>query len=118
MNLKIRIFCFVIASILFVVTGGSVLSVHLAQGYNGSIDADGKMKYTGKVFKTLYAVGSKSEREAVMIRMEEGEFLLRRLGDNPFENESISDLVGKDIECEGQRTETTLIITDCKVIEP
>ncbi len=87
---------------------------HLPKGYNGSIDADNQMRYTGKVFKKLYAPCSKSEREAVMIKTEEGEFLLRRLGSNSFEGETLNDWVGKDVQCEGQRTDTTLIITHCE----
>lgn len=72
------------------------------------------MKYTGKVFKKLYAPGSKSEREAIMIKTEEGEFLLRRLGGNPFRDDSLNSLVGKTIQCEGHRTDVTLIITHCE----
>ena len=69
------------------------------------------MKYTGKVLKKTYAPGSKSEREAIMIKTEEGEFLLRRSNGNPFYDEILNNLVGKTIQCSGKRTDLTLIIT-------
>jgi hypothetical protein len=70
------------------------------------------MKYEGKVSKKLYAPGSKSEHEAVMINLDEGEFLLKRVGGNPFVDPVLESLVGKTIRCEGTLKETSLFITD------
>ncbi len=55
----------------------------------------------GTVTRRPYAVGSKSEHEAVMLVTDEGEFRLQRKGGNPFHDASLEQLVGKRIEAEG-----------------
>ncbi len=75
------------------------------------------MKFTGTVTKKLYAPGSKSEHDAVMIRIKEGEFLLKRVGGNPFLDPVLESLVGKTISCEGTLRETSLFITDWEEME-
>jgi hypothetical protein len=60
------------------------------------------MRLEGTVVRKPFAVGSKSEREAVMLVTAEGrEYVLRRLGGNPFHDEELEALVGKRIACEG-----------------
>ncbi len=70
---------------------------------------------TGKVIKRLYAPGSKSERDAVMLATPEGEFLLRREGGNPFRDEALEALVGKTIRCRGRRTSQSVIMDDWEI---
>jgi hypothetical protein len=68
---------------------------------------------TGRVIKHLAAKGSKSERQAVFLETDnEGSFLLRRRGGNPFFDPILQKLVGKTIHCKGILTEHTLIISD------
>jgi hypothetical protein len=55
----------------------------------------------GTVTRRPYAVGSKSEHEAVMLVTDEGEFRLQRKGGNPFADPELERLVGKRIEAEG-----------------
>ncbi len=55
----------------------------------------------GTVTRRPYAMGSKSEHEAVMLVTDDGEFRLRRKGGNPFSDPSLDRLVGKHIEAEG-----------------
>ncbi len=75
------------------------------------------MKFEGEVYKRLYAPGSKSERPAVMIRLKQGEFLLQRVGGNPFRDDVLESLVGKTIRCEGTLRETALHMTDWEEVE-
>jgi hypothetical protein len=69
------------------------------------------MKVTGHVIKKLFAAGSKSEREAVILVTDKGEYVLRRKGGNPFFDEELENLVGKTIKCEGDLTGYTFIMT-------
>lgn len=55
----------------------------------------------GRVTRRPYAVGSKSEHEAVMLVTDEGEFRLTRRGGNPFSDPELDRLVGKYLEAEG-----------------
>jgi hypothetical protein len=59
------------------------------------------MRLEGQVVKKPFAVGSKSEHEAVMLVTAEGEYVLRRQGGNPFRDPTLDVLVGKSITCEG-----------------
>jgi len=71
----------------------------------------------GEVFRRLYAVGSKSEHEAVMIRTSEGEFLLRRAGGNAFQDSILDQLVGTRIKGTGRRLETVVILDQWEVLQ-
>jgi hypothetical protein len=70
------------------------------------------MQFTGRVIKRIFAQGSKSEREAILLVNKEGEHLLRRRGGNPFYDPALEELVGKTIRAEGDFTGTTMIISD------
>ena len=69
------------------------------------------MQLKGRVTKKLYAAGSKSEREAVMLVTTDGEYVLRRKGGNPFFDEELEKLVGKEIRCDGDLTGYTFIMS-------
>ena len=64
----------------------------------------------GEVFRKLYAPGSKSERVAVMLKVGDEELLLRRAGGNPFQDDVLEGLVGKQIRARGQRIDVGLIM--------
>ena len=70
------------------------------------------MNVRGKVIRTKIASGSKSEREAVVISTDEGEFVLRRGGTNPFVDPELDKLVGKHLQCEGTLHGQYLIMTN------
>lgn len=59
------------------------------------------MKLRGHVRKRLLYTGTKSEHEGLVLLTPEGEFKLRRQGGNPFWDEKIASLEGKEIEGEG-----------------
>lgn len=69
------------------------------------------MKTHGAVVKKPIAAGSKSARDAVMLVTDEGEFVLRRQGGNPFFDPELERLVGKQIECDGQLHGYTFIMS-------
>jgi hypothetical protein len=70
------------------------------------------MQLTGHVTRKLFAAGSKSEREAVILVTDGGEFVLRRKGGNPFSDAALESLVGKRICCEGDLTGYTFLMTE------
>lgn len=69
------------------------------------------MQFTGHVIKKPFATGSKSARDAVLLATDQGEYVLRRQGGNPFHDESLEQLVGKQIVAEGVLTGYTLLLT-------
>ena len=69
------------------------------------------MKLKGTVIIKPFGKGSKSEHDAIWFKTENGEYLLRELGANPFNNEKLHALVGKELTLEG-------IIEDNKFLLP
>ncbi|HEV7689417.1 MAG TPA: hypothetical protein VGO52_01270 [Hyphomonadaceae bacterium] len=65
----------------------------------------------GRVVTKPYALGSKSEREAVILQSKDGEYLLRRAGGNAMRDRQLLDLVGKTICVEGEVRDDLLIMT-------
>jgi hypothetical protein len=62
------------------------------------------------VVRRLVAAGSKSEREAVVLQTDQGDYILRRTGGNPFADPELDALVGKRISAEGRELGQTLVI--------
>ena len=75
------------------------------------------MRYRGEVLRHTVARGSKSERRAVTLRTERGEFVLRREDGHPFRDPVLDDLVGKTIECEGTVDDHLLIMSSWRVVD-
>jgi hypothetical protein len=69
------------------------------------------MTFKGTVIKKPFALGSKSEHDAVCLVSDRGEFVLRRRGGNPFSDPELEKLVGKQIRCDGDIAGYTLIIS-------
>lgn len=61
-----------------------------------------QVKLTGKVTTGIFSKGSKSEHEAVYLETEQGSFILRISGGNPFENPVLKKLAGKMIKAKGR----------------
>ena len=68
--------------------------------------------YRGLVIRRVVAVGSKSERDAVVLVTDDGEYVLRRRGANPFVDPELDALVGKTVRCTGELRGSTLIASD------
>lgn len=67
---------------------------------------------SGSVTRDDYAVGSKSERAAVMLDAGDARYVLRRQGANPFEDHGLDDLVGHTVEVTGIIHGHTFLVTD------
>jgi hypothetical protein len=74
------------------------------------------MKLKGKVAKKLLYAGTKSEHEGLVLVTAEGEFKLQRKGGNPFWDETLAELDGKEIEVEGTARETRFIMSRWTVL--
>ncbi len=74
------------------------------------------MKIQGHVIKKNLYTGSKSEHEGLVLVTPQGEYKLRRQGGNPFSDEDLTPLEGKEIECEGLLRGNQFIMTRWSVI--
>ena len=74
------------------------------------------MKLKGKVAKKLLYAGTKSEHEGLVLVTAEGEFKLLRKGGNPFWDDTLAELEGKEIEAEGTLRETRFAISRWAVL--
>ena len=74
------------------------------------------MNIRGHVIKKKLYAGTKSEHEGLALVTPEGEFKLRRQGGNPFWDEELAPLEGKEIECEGLLRGNQLIMARWNVI--
>ena len=75
------------------------------------------MELIGCVVKKLYAAGTKSEREAVMLETAEGVYVLRRVGGNAFQDPTLNLLVGSRICAKGDLHASTFMMTDWHAIK-
>jgi hypothetical protein len=75
------------------------------------------MKIRGRVIKKQLYVGTKSEHEGLMLVTSEGEYKLRRRGGNPFWDEALASLEGKEIECEGLLRGNQVIMSWWNIIQ-
>jgi hypothetical protein len=69
------------------------------------------MKFQGKVVRHPFAIGSKSEHQAVALLTSEGPLKLRRAGGNPFVDPELEKLVGREIDCDGEMHQGQLLMT-------
>jgi hypothetical protein len=76
------------------------------------------MKFEGQVVKRPFAVGSKSEHEAVVLVTEQGDYVLRRPGGNAFRDPELDRLIGKTIAGEGTVHGYLLILSDWHELPP
>lgn len=74
------------------------------------------MDLTGHVVKKLFGTGSKSERQAVVLRTGDGEYVLRRQGGLAYDDPDLEKLVGKRLRCRGTLSGYTFLMTDCTQI--
>lgn len=72
---------------------------------------------SGKVFKSEFASGSKSEHEAVFLNTDKGRFTLRRMGGNAFYDADLENLVGKTIQARGEVTGSTFLMCDWEELD-
>jgi hypothetical protein len=77
------------------------------------------VRMRGRVARRTYAAGSKSERPAMMIITEDGaEYLLRRVGANPYADPELDTLDGALIEATGRLYRDVLLVEQYRLIDP
>jgi hypothetical protein len=76
------------------------------------------MHFSGRVTRTRVSEGSKSERDAIVVTVPEGRFILRRRGGNAFYDPELEHLVDHEVEGEGAVVGQTLIATELAVRKP
>ena len=76
-----------------------------------------KGRWRGKVVRKRVAAGSKSDRTAVVLinDSDSKEYILRRLGGNPFRDSKLDKLVGHELYCEGDLRGQTLILRNYRI---
>jgi hypothetical protein len=74
------------------------------------------MELTGQLVKKPFGAGSKSEREAIVLRTREGDYVLRRQGGLAYGDPDLEKLVGKFLRCSGPLSGYTFLMTDCTTI--
>lgn len=72
--------------------------------------------FSGRVIRKRVSPGSKSDRQAVVLVSDKGEFVLRRKGGHPFTDDILDQLVGKQIDGEGHLHGYTFIMSNWKEI--
>ena len=74
-------------------------------------------RFEGRVVKKRVAQGSKRDHLAVVLETGAGSLVLRRQGGNPFWDEELAPLEGRQIECDGLLRGSQLIMTRWRVLD-
>ncbi len=72
------------------------------------------VELTGKVVIKKFGADSKSEHNAVYLETEQGEYVLRKVGGNPFYDASLHKLEGKTVTAKGVISDYLFLATDIK----
>ena len=75
------------------------------------------MDARGRVIKKKVAASSKSERDAVLVQTDRGEYILRRVGGHPFHDPVLEELVGKYVRFRGTLHGSTLVFKDYDIAD-
>ena len=73
-----------------------------------------EVQLSGKVVIKKIAKGSKSERDAVLLQTDDKEYVLRKLGGNPFHDTSLESLAGKSITATGIADRNLFLVKEIK----
>ena len=71
------------------------------------------MQLTGLVVKKSFGAGSKSERQAIVLRTADGDYVLRREGGPAYGDPDLDKLIGKRLRCRGTVSGYTFFMTGC-----
>jgi hypothetical protein len=75
------------------------------------------MTIEGKIFLRIFSRGSKSEYNAVYIETPEGNFVLRKKGENPRKNPVLEKMEGKRVKAEGILKDYLFLATNIHEID-
>ena len=77
------------------------------------------MEKTGQIIRRRIAIGTKSERDAVILSTSDGDYILRRTGKNPYSDPDLEKLIGKTVRSTGEMTIAgTFLAQQITPIEP
>jgi hypothetical protein len=69
------------------------------------------MTIKGRIRRGMFGYGSKSEHNSLYLETDQGRFLLRKKGENPFQESSLANLEGKMVTVVGT-LDAYLLIAD------
>lgn len=75
------------------------------------------MELRGRVTSKVLHKGTKSEHKGLVLMSLEGEFKLRRRGGNPFQDEILASLEGREIKGEGIVKKNQFIMSAWEVVD-
>jgi len=75
------------------------------------------MEIKGHVIRKTVSETSKSEHNAVCIRIEDKTYMIRERGKNAFNNPELEALVGKEIKASGDIVGNVFFVRDYTVID-
>ena len=70
------------------------------------------MKLTGKIVVKPFATGSKSDRLAVFLSTENGEYVLQEKNANPFESSKLEEMEGQTVIVDGELNDYLLLANE------
>ena len=73
--------------------------------------------FRGRIIQGPYGKGSKSEHDAVFIETADMRYILRRKTDSVFDDTTIKQYVGHEVECDGFLVGTTLLVERIEVVD-
>jgi hypothetical protein len=71
----------------------------------------------GKLVKKKFGEGSKSEHDAICLETDEGSFVLRRKGGNPFNDPELHKLIGENVAATGIISDSLFLANEVKKIK-
>jgi len=74
------------------------------------------MTVSGRVVRKRFGAGSKSDRMAVFLATDQGEYVLRRMGGLAYADPDLENLVGKRLRCTGTLSGYTFLMKHCEEI--
>ncbi len=83
-------------------------------GSKKNIKAAKEVEFIGKVYLKKTSTGSKSERIGVYLKTDSGDFALRKLGGNPFNDDGLNQLEGKTVAAKGVLDNNLLLAKEIK----
>jgi hypothetical protein len=75
------------------------------------------MKIEGEVFKKTVGKKSKTEYDAICIKIGRQSYVLRQPGQSPFKNTKLEDLVGKKIIADGELVKDIFFVNEWEEID-
>jgi len=73
------------------------------------------MEWRGTVKRKLIRRGTKSEHQALVLVTPEAEYKLRRSGGNPFWDETLAELEGRQIRCKGELDDNEIFMSSWNI---